>query len=98
MSDLTFNDVQAWLLTEATMIDLDALRGVIEMRRTSLAVQKGRSFKAGDPVWFDAKTRGVIRGTFVKQKQKNAEVIASNGVRWTVNPMFLNSDAPKTTT
>lgn len=54
------------------------------------AAAKKRQFTVGDKVWFDAKTRGIVRGTITKIMTKNVKVKADSGMSWTVFPTFLN--------
>ncbi len=89
----TFDDVKSWV-SSASMQDIENLMGIVKVRRNLIGLQVGFSFKAGDRVWFDAGNRGIIRGQFVKQNQKNAKVKADNGVTWTVSPHLLNAEKP----
>lgn len=43
----------------------------------------------GDAVWFDAKSRGVIRGKVKKINTKTVKVTADNGVEWTVHATLV---------
>lgn len=79
-------EVQPWLLNKATVSELKMLQGLIAMK---LQMQ----FKVGDKVWFDAKTRGIIHGTIVKQNAKSVKVQATTGANWTVSPAFLQPDS-----
>jgi hypothetical protein len=92
--EIEFKDVHLWVFTEATLEQLNSLSEAIQMRRKNLGIQKGLSFKPGDPVWFDAGSRGIIKGTFVKQMQKNAKVKSETGTNWTVAPALLKAGAP----
>lgn len=85
----TRDDVVKWLLECDDVEDLHSISDIIRIHRTSIGVQAGLSFKPGDAVYFDAKTRGIITGKFIKQNQKNAKVRADNGVVWTVPPIVL---------
>lgn len=91
----TYNDVQLWLLSEANLEQLSALSDLIQMRRKNLGIQSALSFKAGDLVWFDAKRKGIIKGTFIRLMQKNAEVKADSGVTWRVSPQLLQRQTPQ---
>lgn len=86
-----FDDVKSWVKT-ATASDIEDLISVIKARRTLLGIQAGLSFKTGDRVLFNTRNRGIIKGTFVKQNQKNAKVRADNGVTWTVSPNLIQAD------
>ena len=85
------SDVQNWVLA-ADDQDLEQLMRLIQLRRNSLSIKAGLAFKPGDKVWFDAKRRGIIYGTFIKLNQKNAKVKATNGMTWTVSPSLLHAD------
>ncbi len=89
MSDTTFDDVKMFILTKASAEELKVIIDYYKLRHKSLGVAIGHSFQPGDPVWFDAKTRGIIKGKFVRMKSKNAEVLSETGVRWTVGPQAL---------
>lgn len=88
MSDITSEDVQTWLMTKADDGDLKLLQQIINMR---LQLQ----FRVGDKVWFDGKTRGIIRGTITKMNAKSAKVVTDAGMMWTVSPTFLNKETLK---
>lgn len=92
----TFDDVKSWINT-ATMSEIESLMNMIKARRNLIGIQTGLSFKAGDRVFFDAKNldaknRGIVKGVFLKQNQKNAKVQADNGAIWTVSPHLLKAD------
>jgi hypothetical protein len=87
----TFDDVKSWV-SNATMSDIEALMDIVKVRRNLIGLQVGFSFKAGDRVWFDAGNRGIIKGKFIKQNQKNAKVLSDNGMTWTVSPHLLHAD------
>jgi hypothetical protein len=85
MSDITSEDVQTWIMTKADAGDLKLLQDIIKMK---MQLQ----FKVGDKVWFDAKTRGIIRGTITKMNAKTAKVRTDAGVMWTVAPQLLQKE------
>ena len=85
----TRDDVVTWLLESDDIMDLNSIADIIRTHRASLGVQAGLAFKTGDKVSFDAKTRGVITGVFMRQLQKNAKVKADSGAIWTVSPTCL---------
>jgi hypothetical protein len=85
--DITSEDVQTWLMTKADASDLNLVREIVSMR---LQMQ----FRVGDKVWFDAKTRGIVRGTVIKMNAKSAKIRTDLGVAWTVSPQFLQKDTP----
>lgn len=83
--DITSEDVQTWILSKATDTDLTLLRDIISMK---MRIQ----FKVGDKVWFDAKTRGIVKGVISKMNAKTAKVRTDLGVQWTVSPQLLQKD------
>ena len=85
--DITSEDVQTWLMTKADASDLNLIREIVTMK---LQMQ----FRVGDKVWFDAKTRGIVRGTVIKMNAKSAKIRTDLGVAWTVSPQFLQKDTP----
>jgi hypothetical protein len=89
MSETTFEDVKTFILTKATAEELRVIVDYYKLRHKNIGVAIGLSFTPGEPVWFDAKTKGIIRGKFVRMKSKNAEVLSDTGVRWTVGPQLL---------
>ena len=89
MDEITFEQVKMYVLTQATSTELDNLAEIYKVRRKNLGLAIGHSFQPGDAVWFDARTKGVIRGKFVRMKTKNAEVLSEEGVTWTVSPQAL---------
>ena len=90
MSDITSEEVQTWIMSKADDSDLKLLQEIITMK---LRLE----FRVGDKVWFDAKTRGIIRGTITKMNAKSAKVRTDIGVQWTVSPQFLHKETLKTT-
>ena len=88
--DITSEDVQTWIMNKADAADLKLLQEVISMKLRF-------EFRVGDKVWFDAKTRGIIRGTIIKMNAKSAKVRTDVGGAWTVSPQFLQKDTPKAT-
>lgn len=88
--NMTYDDVRQWILSNADKDQLDQLSSLIRSRRDNLGIAAALSFKAGDPVWFDAKTRGIVRGKFISLSRKNAKVQADGGGIWTVSPHLLN--------
>lgn len=85
MSDITSEDVQTWIMSKADDGDLKLLQQIINMK---LQLQ----FKVGDRVWFDGKTRGIIRGKITKMNAKSAKVVTDTGVMWTVSPTLLSKE------
>ena len=83
--DITSEDVQTWILSKATDTDLTLLRDIISMK---MRIQ----FKVGDKVWFDAKTRGIVKGVISKMNGKSTKVRTDVGVQWTVSPKLLHKD------
>lgn len=82
--DITSQDVHAWVMSKATQAELDLLKDLIAMKTR-------REFKVGDPVWFDAKTRGVIHGKISKINAKSVSVMATTG-NWKVSIDLLHKD------
>ena len=85
MEDLTSEEIQTWIMSKATDSDLKLLQDII-------GVKLRISFKVGDKVWFDAKTRGIIKGTISKMNHKTAKVRTDVGLQWTVTPALLHKD------
>ena len=85
--DITSEDMQTWLMTKADASDLNLIRDIVSMK---LQMQ----YRVGDKVWFDAKSRGIVRGTVIKMNAKSAKVRTDLGVAWTVSPQFLQKDTP----
>lgn len=92
MADITFDDVKAYIYTQASANDLKIINDYCNMRYKHIGATVGNSFQPGDRIWFDAKSKGIIRGKFVRMKTKNAEIISDSGVRWSVFPNFLNKE------
>jgi hypothetical protein len=59
---------------------LASLREAIKDRQDKLRY----TFKIGQKVWFDAKTRGIIHGTVQKVNAKSIKVLSSTGQVWNV--------------
>lgn len=83
--DITTDDVHSWVM-KADEVELRLLQEVISLKLRL-------SFKVGDKVKFDAKTRGIIHGTVSKMNAKSAKVLSSNGMVWNVSPQFLEKDS-----
>jgi hypothetical protein len=87
--DITSDDVQNWLLGKATTTELKMLQEIIKLKlRTQL--------KVGDPVWFDARTRGIIHGKISKINAKTVKVLTDNGMQWTVDANLLQPEPTQT--
>ena len=80
---------RAIVSTPLTREDLDAIYNAAKLASDSLASIAGMSFKVGDDVYFDAKTRGVIQGEIVKINRKSIKISANNGSQWKVHPEFV---------
>lgn len=80
------NEIMTWLRS-ASKEDLDELI-VTASKARNLLVQI--SFSAGDKVWFDAKTRGMIDGEIIKMNNKSCKVKSTTGMIWNVSPALLN--------
>lgn len=83
--DITSEDVQTWVMTKADATDLKLIQEVISMKLRF-------EFRVGDKVWFDAKTRGIVKGTIIKMNAKSAKVRTDAGLAWTVSPQLLQKD------
>ena len=76
----TYNQVAAFILTEASDKDLHGLVEAIKMRRTQLSRQNVRSFVPGSAVKFQSNRTGqVFEGTVTKVMQKNVLVKTTFG-------------------
>lgn len=69
----TYNEVAAFVLTEATNDELNSLAEAIKMRRTQLTRKTVWTLRAGDTVTFVARGRKV-QGVVAKIMQKNVQV------------------------
>lgn len=92
MNTTSFEDVKSYILSKATASELRDVVDCYKLRHKQLGVVTGMSFKYGDRVWFDAKSRGVIRGKFIKLMTKNAQVLSDQGQTWTVSPTSLRRE------
>lgn len=92
MNTITFEDVKSYIMSRATNQELESMIDCYKVRRKNLGVAIGLQFKYGDRVWFDAKNRGIIKGKFIKQMSKNAEVLSDTGMKWRVAPSYLCAD------
>ena len=70
---MEYNQVAAFVLTEATDEQLLSLFEAIKMRRTQLARRTVFSLRAGARVKFEARGR-TVQGEVVKVMQKNVKV------------------------
>ena len=70
------NNVQTAITAIRSMSNLEINQVVeaIKLQRTYNARSATRSLRVGDTVEFDARTRGVIRGTVVKINTKTVQV------------------------
>jgi hypothetical protein len=82
-------DVVSWIVANTDLNDLDSIVDLVRARKGALGLMLGMSFKPGDKVYFDARNRGIIKGTFLKLNQKNAKIQSDTGGVWTVDPTFL---------
>lgn len=82
------NEVREWVRA-ADRTELDQLMDLLRLRWTQINVEVGMSFSVGDIVEFDVKNRGIIRGSFLGIKRKNAVVLSDEKVQWTVSPGLL---------
>lgn len=84
-----FDEVREWAFS-ATMEEMKQISDLFRLRQTQIGAAKAMAFKKDDAIWFDGGRRGIIHGKFVKMRRKNAEVLADNGLTWTVSPQILN--------
>jgi hypothetical protein len=76
----TYNQVAAFILTEASTKDLHGLIEAIKMRRTQIGRQNVRAFMPGSAVKFQSNRTGqVYQGTVTKVMQKNVIVQTAQG-------------------
>lgn len=92
MNTTTFEDVKSFILSRASTQELKDVYECYKHRHRQLGVATGLSFKYGDRIWFDAKTRGIIKGKFIRLMSKNAEVLSDQGVTWRVSPQALRRE------
>jgi hypothetical protein len=67
-------------IASAGIEEVAELREAIKDRQDKLHY----TFKIGQKVWFDAKTRGIIHGTVQKVNAKSIKVLSSTGQVWNV--------------
>jgi hypothetical protein len=91
---MSFEEVKKWLITEADMDQLKEVTNLAVMRKNALGVAQVLSFAPGEPVWFDARNKGIIKGKFMILNRKNAKVQAESGMVWTVSPALLHKGTP----
>ena len=82
--DLSINDVQTWLMTNAGTDDLKLIQ---DLCKTKLRME----LRVGDPVLFDGKRQGIIHGTVSKINHKTVKVQTPLGL-WNVSIDFLIKD------
>jgi len=89
--DITFDDVKMYILTKASAQELNVIIDYYKIRSKNIRMAIGLSFKLGDIVqWANSKTGKVVKGKFIKQMSKNAEVLSDDGVHWRVSPHLLS--------
>lgn len=71
---MTYNQVAAFVLTEATNEELSSLVEAIKMRRTQLARKNVFTLRPGDTVSFVGRGGRKVTGTVAKVMQKNVQV------------------------
>lgn len=79
-------EVVNWM-SSASKEDLDQLVRLADERRHLLA-KSGLSL--GAAVWFDANSKGIIRGKITKINAKSVKVVTAEGRTWNVSPTFLH--------
>lgn len=77
------------LVDQLSVEDLTEVLNYAARRRNSMATS---SFRLGDTVEFDAKTRGLKRGVLIKKNSKTVKVLVGS-VTWTVSPSLLRKAA-----
>ena len=87
---MTYNEVAAFVLTEATNDELNSLAEAIKMRRTQLARKNVFTLQAGDTVSFVGRGRK-ITGQVVKIMQKNVQV-KEGFTMWRVPASMLSKE------
>lgn len=92
MNTVTFEDVKSYIMSRASSQELESMIDCYKVRRKTLGVTLGLQFKYGDRVWFDAKSKGIIKGKFIRQMSKNAEVLSDQGLTWRVSPQLLHRE------
>lgn len=64
----------------------------LKANRSIKNAQAAAQFKTGDSVMFDARSRGIIRGTIVKFNPKTV-VVRAGYTDWKVSPSLLQADS-----
>ena len=75
-------------------ISVNAANGRGDVHPFIAAANMSPTFVVGQPVWFDAKTRGIIRGKVVKINAKTIRVLSSTGVKWKCSPSLVRPGVP----
>ena len=90
---MDYNQVAAFVLTEATIEQLNSLVEAIKMRRTQMARKNVFTLRSGDVVSFVSRGRQV-KGQVVKVLQKNVHVKeAGTLTTWRVPAHMLSREA-----
>ena len=73
--------------------EIKAVHEILRHRASGLEASVAVSFKAGDKVRFDARTKGIITGKVIKVNGKTIKVLSDKGGTWRVSPSLLNKVA-----
>jgi hypothetical protein len=84
-----YRNALAAIGTITSSAELDELFRAVKDQRRKLDGRASLSLLIGDKVSFDAKTRGIIKGTVVKVNHKTVSVLADGGMRWKVSASLL---------
>lgn len=80
-------------IAQMNQAELNTVINAIKRRNKQLIAMAAENvtddLRVGDAVWFDAKSRGVIRGKVKKINTKTVKVTADNGVEWTVHATLV---------
>jgi len=72
--------------------DADTMRQalhIFNLRQRYLQSLTAMTFRKGQRVEFDARSRGIVKGVITKINTKSVKVLADSGMKWNVSPMFL---------
>ena len=74
-----------------TREDLDAIYIAAKVVGDRTSYMAATKFQLGDKVFFDAKSRGTIRGHITKINKKTMKVTTNEGITWKVHPELLKA-------
>jgi len=72
-------------------IQNQVMTSVLEMVKRHKSAEQDKVMRLGREVKFDAKTRGVIKGTIEKINTKTVKVRATTGMLWTVSKNLIET-------